>query len=269
MRRVLLVPDLLYVSEDKDVDENLRGLVFSPLGLAYNQLNNNLTSQAATMSTHGLPNDIINNLDPLTLIILIPICDRLIYPALGRTSFRFTPIKRMTMGFFAGAVAMIWAAVLQHFIYKTDPCGYRAATCKNADGNTLVSPLNVWIQAGSYILLALSEIFASITGLEYAFTKALRNMRSLVMGVYLFTTAISNAIGEAFVSLSSDPLLVWNYGAMAVLAFLAGIGFWFTFRDLDAQESQLNEMQTGHSKKPLPDFSDSQDAGATLSHSKH
>ena len=107
MRRVLLVPDLLYVSEDKDVDENLRGLVFSPLGLAYNQLNNNLTSHAATMSTYGLPNDIINNLDPLTLIILIPICDRLIYPALGRAGICYTPIKRMSMGFFAGAAAMI------------------------------------------------------------------------------------------------------------------------------------------------------------------
>jgi len=45
------------------------------LGLSYNQLNNNLTSQAATMSTHGLPNDVLSNLDPLALIIFIPLCD--------------------------------------------------------------------------------------------------------------------------------------------------------------------------------------------------
>ncbi|KAG6844281.1 peptide transporter ptr2 [Tephrocybe sp. NHM501043] len=51
----------------------------------------------------------------------------------------------------------------------------------------------------SYILVAFSEIFASITGLEYAFTKAPVNMRSLVMSVFLFTSAISAAIGEAFV----------------------------------------------------------------------
>jgi len=44
-------------------------------GLTYNQLNNNLVSQAATMSTHGLPNDVLSNLDPLALIIFIPICD--------------------------------------------------------------------------------------------------------------------------------------------------------------------------------------------------
>jgi POT family proton-dependent oligopeptide transporter len=61
-----------------------------------------------------------------------------------------------------------------------------------------MSSLNVWIQSGSYVLIALSEIFASITGLEYAFTKAPKNMRSLVMAMFLFATAISSAIGEAF-----------------------------------------------------------------------
>jgi dipeptide/tripeptide permease len=44
-------------------------------GLCYNQLNNNLISQAATMTTNGLPNDVLSNLDPLALIIFIPICD--------------------------------------------------------------------------------------------------------------------------------------------------------------------------------------------------
>lgn len=44
-------------------------------GLCYNQLNNNLTSQAATMTTHGIPNDVLSNLDPIALIIFIPISE--------------------------------------------------------------------------------------------------------------------------------------------------------------------------------------------------
>lgn len=72
------------------------------------------------------------------------------------------------------------------------------STCLDADGNPVTSSLSVWIQSGSYVLIALSEILASITGLEYAFTKAPKNMRSLVMAVFLFTNAISAAIGEAF-----------------------------------------------------------------------
>lgn len=210
--------------------------------LTYNQLNNNLTSQAATMSTHGVPNDVLSNLNPFALIILIPVCDLIVYPLLRRVGINFTALKKITLGFFTGAASMIWAAVLQHYIYKTNPCGYLASSCP-ADQ---VSPLNVWIQTGAYVLIALSEILASITGLEYAFTKAPKNMRSLVMSVFLFMTALSSAIGEAFVSLSSDPLLVWNYGVMGVLAGVSGIAFWWSVRDLDRKEDELNSLDEGH-----------------------
>ena len=198
------------------------------------------------MVTNGVPNDVLSNLDPFALIIFIPICDLLIYPALRRAGINFSPLKKITLGFFTGSAAMVWAAVVQHYIYKRNPCGYHVSTCADADGNPITSDLNVWIQTGSYVLIAFSEIFASITGLEYAFTKAPKNMRSLVMSVFLFMSAISAAIGEAFVAPSEDPLLVWNYGVMAVLAFIAGTIFWIQYRHLDAEEDKLNEIQEGH-----------------------
>ncbi|KXN81957.1 putative peptide transporter ptr2 [Leucoagaricus sp. SymC.cos] len=239
--------------DDLWVDEVRRGFKacavfcwFPVYWLTYNQINNNLLSQAATMSTHGLPNDVLSNLDPLALIIFIPIFDLLVYPALRRMKLNFTALKKITAGFMTGAMSMVWAAVVQHYIYRTNPCRYSAATCKGSEGNVLVSPLNVWIQSGSYVLIAFSEIFASITGLEYAFTKAPKNMRSLVMSVFLFTSAIASAIGEAFVSLSTDPLLVWNYGVMGVLAGIAGIFFWLSTRKLDRNEDKLNNLREGH-----------------------
>jgi POT family proton-dependent oligopeptide transporter len=96
-----------------------------------------------------------------------------------------------------------------------------------------------------YVLIAFSEIFASITGLEYAFTKAPKNMKSLVMVMFIFMSAIGSAVGEAFVALSNDPLLVWNYGSMGVLAGLAGISFWMHVSKLDAQEDELNNLADG------------------------
>lgn len=155
------------------------------------------------MNTHGLPNDIMSNLDPFALIILIPICDVVIYPALRKAGIKFTPIKKIAAGFFTGSMAMIWATVIQNYLYTHSACGKNAAECE-----TIVE-INVWAQTGSYILIAISEIFASITGLEYAFTKAPKNMRSLVMSCFLFTQAVSAALGQAFVTLSADPLLVW------------------------------------------------------------
>ena len=49
-------------------------------GLAYGQMNSNLTSQAATMTTNGIPNDVLSNLDPFALIIFIQICDLFVSP---------------------------------------------------------------------------------------------------------------------------------------------------------------------------------------------
>jgi POT family proton-dependent oligopeptide transporter len=66
------------------------------------------------------------------------------------------------------------------------------------------------------------------------------------MSAFLFMSAISSAVGEAFVSLSADPLLVWNYGTMAVISFLAGIGFWMQYRHLDRREDVLNAIGEGN-----------------------
>jgi len=72
--------------------------------------------------------------------------------------------------------------------------------------------------------------------MEYCFAKAPTNMRSLVYAIYLFMTAIAAAVGQAFVPLSDDPLLVWNYTVIAAILFVGTCGFWWSFRELDRQE---------------------------------
>lgn len=72
------------------------------------------------------------------------------------------------------------------------------------------------------------------------------------MALYLFMQAISSAIAEAFVPLSEDPLLVWNYGTMAVIAFVTGILFVILTRGLDRQEEELNDISEGHVETTVP-----------------
>jgi len=100
-------------------------------------------------------------------------------------------------------------------------------------------------QTGAFVLIAVSEIFANVTALEYAYSKAPRNMRSLVQAISLFTNAFSSAIGEALVPLADDPLLIWNYGIPAILAVIGGTIFWIQFRGLDAEEDRLNNLPLG------------------------
>ncbi|PYI07407.1 PTR2-domain-containing protein [Aspergillus sclerotiicarbonarius CBS 121057] len=247
--------------DDEWVDEVARGLkackvfLWYPLyWLAYNQMLNNLTSQAATMKLGGVPNDIINNLNPLSLIIFIPIMDQLVYPFLRKIGIKFTPLKRITAGFFTAGLSMIAATVTQYYIYQKGQCGKQANHC--LDEYNSHSPISVWVQALVYILGGLSEIFASVTSLEYAFTKAPRNMRSLVQAVALFMNAFSSAIGQALVGLSNDPLLVWNYAVVAILAFIGAIGFWLTNYKLDRQEDELNHLPESQYEGRSPDHVD-------------
>jgi POT family proton-dependent oligopeptide transporter len=78
---------------------------------------------------------------------------------------------------------------------------------------------------------------------RYAYTKAPNNMKSTVQAIALSTSAVSAALGQALVGLSEDPLLVWNYGSVAVVAMFGGIGFYVTFRKADKEEDALNSLQ--------------------------
>jgi POT family proton-dependent oligopeptide transporter len=235
-----------YNFDDAWVDEVRRG--FGACGvffwvpiywLAYRQMDNNLTQMCSTMALHGTPNDLLQNMDPITLIVMVPIFDLFIYPALRKRNINFSPIKKITAGFLFAGLAMLWATVLQHYVYKTS--GYY-----DTHNEKYKSPINVWAVTGVYVLVAISEIFASVTTLEYAYTKAPKNMRSLVMGVQCFTTAFSAALAQAFTPLTNDPHLVWNYGSVCIISFGTGILFYWAYYKTDQEEEALNLLPTGH-----------------------
>lgn len=190
------------------------------------------------MATHGVPNDLLQNIDPLALIILIPIMDRIVTPLLRRFGIVLNPIVRITLGFFLGAASMVWSAVIQHLIYNSSPCGmYTDPNC------TDFAPINVWWQTPAYVLIAISEIFASITGLEYAFACAPQSMKSIVMSLYLLTTAGGSILGFALVPVALDPHLVWLYTGIAVSTFVFGCIFYACFRQLGKDYDRMSDAK--------------------------
>lgn len=55
---------------------------------------------------------------------MIPIMDFIVYPAFRKMKIRFTPLRRMLAGYFVAAAAMIWATVMQYYIYQKSKSHY-------------------------------------------------------------------------------------------------------------------------------------------------
>lgn len=112
---------------------------------------------------------------------------------------------------------MAYAAITQHLIYAAGPCYNAPLACPAAD-DTTPNQIHVAVQVPAYFFIALSEIFASITGLEYAFTKAPPSMKSFVMSIFLLQTALGAALGIALAPTATDPKLVWMYSESPFLS---------------------------------------------------
>ncbi|KAI8338868.1 POT family-domain-containing protein, partial [Chlamydoabsidia padenii] len=185
--------------------------------LCYSQMTNNLVSMAGTMQTGDVPNDIMQNIDPICLIIIIPLMDAFIYPFLRRIGLPMRPMVRISCGFFFAAVAMGYTAGIQDMVYRSPP------NYDHPDGPNDISAAYI---IPSYFFIAISEIFASITGLEYAYKKAPQSMKSIVMALFLFTNCFASILGFALVSVAVNPKLKWMYTGISITAGICCVLFY-------------------------------------------
>jgi POT family proton-dependent oligopeptide transporter len=226
--------------DDEFVDELKQTMmackIFTPLAMywvCYNQLSNNLLSQAGVMNRPpGLPNDVMNNFDPIALIIFIPIIDLIVYPTLRKFNINFASQKRITMGFMLAALSMAYAAIVQYFIYSD------AQFISSGKAN-----ISVFWQVPCYLLLALSEIFASITPMEYAYTHSPKSMKSFVSALSLWPNCLSALISLAISPSAHDPNMVYVYGGVAIAAFICGCLYYLVFGHYDKIDEMNREKK--------------------------
>ncbi|KAM7216819.1 POT family domain containing protein [Rhypophila decipiens] len=202
---------------------------FIPLYFTIDLMSNNLISQAGTMSTHGLPNDIMFNVNAISVMILLPLIQGLLYPVLARHSIPFPPTYRVVTGLFFAALAIAYTTSVQALIYGNSPCGRFALSCGARE-----SGLSIWLQTPTYVLLALAEILAIVSGTELAYTRAPEGMKSIVQAVFILFGAGGAILGVASSPAARDPYMVIVYaaisGVMGVTTAVFGAVVWFGAR---------------------------------------
>ncbi|CAJ1087507.1 solute carrier family 15 member 1-like [Xyrichtys novacula] len=91
----------------------------------FDQQGSRWTLQATTMTgDFGLLTiqpDQMQTVNPILILLLVPIMDSAIYPLIAKCKLNFTPLKRMTVGMLLAALAFVAAGLVQIEIDKTLP----------------------------------------------------------------------------------------------------------------------------------------------------
>jgi POT family proton-dependent oligopeptide transporter len=119
-------------------------------------------------------------LNPIMVMVLIPLFSFGLYPAIDKLGFKMTPLRKMTAGMFLAALSFVFVGVFQMFLDNGQK-------------------LSVAWQFIPYLILTMSEVMVSIPGLEFAYTQAPRSMKGTIMSFWLLTVFFGNIL-TAYIS---------------------------------------------------------------------
>jgi len=152
------------------------------------------------VGTIDVPVSFLNVFNSASILILVPIFDRIVYPALNRIKFNFNPLRRIGVGLILGALAMLYAGGLEIFRKQMYYEG-RVITQTISGKEITAVDLSIFWQAPAFMLVGCAEVLASITGLQFAYDEAPVSMRSLVQATNLLSTGLGSYLGLLLVAI--------------------------------------------------------------------
>lgn len=195
-------------------------------GLCFNQLANNLVSQSGQMETQGIPNDALPELARISIIVILPFVQHIIYPFCLRRRIPFNMIARIICGFFFIVFGIAYVAYVQWLIYTSSPCYNKPLKCGHESSPNAI---NVWIQSPVYLLLAVAEIFLIIPGMCLAYTEAPASMRLILQAIKGLANSVGANIGTAIAPAARNPNLIIFFGTLSGSMAVVSIIFWICF----------------------------------------
>lgn len=195
--------------------------------------------QSTMLTTNGVPNDVINNFNSLSIIVAAPILNYALYPALRKAGIHYGAVARMTTGLAISTIGGVGYAVLQYYAYQQSPCGYYGSD--DCTVGTGVAPISIWYMAIPYAIGGISELFINVPAYGIAYSRAPVNMRGLVSALNLLSQGVVYIIGLACSSVIVDPHLIWDFGGPAIAGAILTVVFWFTFKHIDKEEYVLSQ----------------------------
>lgn len=181
-------------------------LMVLPFFSLFDQQHSSWVEQAKHMDCnffgYGILPSQIQAVNPVLILLFIPIFSYLVYPYAARFC-AITPLRKVGVGLVLATLAFVVVAIAQVRIDRGE------------------TPHFSW-QILAYLIMTAAEVLVSITVLEFSYTQAPRNMKSFVMGVFLF---ISMALGNLFTARVNEYISVRKAAGSSVLQ--GANYFWF------------------------------------------
>jgi proton-dependent oligopeptide transporter, POT family len=152
----------------------------------------------------------LSALNPVMVLIIIPLLSRGLFPLLAKGGFKVTPLGKMTAGMFITVLS------------------FAAATAVDLALGSGARPSGLW-QVPQYLFLTVGEVLVSVTGLEFSYTQAPRSMKSTIMSIWFLTIALGNFLTGLVSRL--NVFQGWGYFAFfSMLMLAAAVAFLFIAR---------------------------------------
>ncbi|KAK3703597.1 hypothetical protein QZH41_019140 [Actinostola sp. cb2023] len=188
-------------------------LMLIPYWMIYYQMNSTFLLQGLHMNlrfnttfkdtTFTVPAAWLSLADVTVVLLLIPLMDRVIYPWLDKKGYNLSLNKRISIGFVFAIASMCAAGVVENERKKVS--GPPIFQCINGQ-NYSAADMNIFYQVPQYGLIGISEVFASVGCLEFAYREAPESMHGFVMGLFYLVVSVASLLGAGLYAFSSNVL---------------------------------------------------------------
>ena len=208
----------------------------------YGQNSNYVTTMGTFMRRPSwVTADQLGLVDPLAIIIMVPVFDRLILPFLRKVcGFKLNIITRIAIGYFFMALCGV-GMMIEMEILKAN--GHWNEAGNKYHANDTKTQMSVFWTIPLFFLCALGEIFASITLNEFTYSQAPPSLKSVMFGLGTFTNCGSSILGLIISPFTTPYNLPWIWLAFSILCFLQVLVIPYQFRNYQVRDTSEDVEQ--------------------------